>query len=128
MKNALILSLWLLLAGCGSDAAKPDPRVATIRQQHELLLTHQKEYYALLGTLTGNERLSPAHIKDSRQRFADMVEQSQANLTAVDQLDPAKSQDPAQIALVAELATKENSILDRGKKRLANAHDEYYLP
>ena len=128
MKTFLWLAAALLVTSCGSDAAKPDPRVATIRQQHEQLLLQQKQYVTLLPTLAGPEKLSPAHIKDSEQRFADMVEQSQANLTALDQLDPAKAQDPAQTALVGELAAKEADILVRSTRRLANAHDEHYLP
>ena len=128
MKTFLLLASVLIATSCGSDAAKPDPRVATIHQQHEQLLTQQKQYVALLGSLTGPEKLSPAHIKDSQQRFADMVQQSQDNLTAVDQLDPGKAQEPAQTALVGELATKEAGILARGTRRLANVHDEHYLP
>ena len=128
MKTFLFLPLALLAASCSSEVAKPDPRVATIHQQHEQLLTQQKQYVTLLPTLTGPEKLSPAHIKDSEQRFADMVQQSQDNLTALDQLDPAKAQDPAQTALVGELAAKEAGILARGTRRLANVHDEHYLP
>ena len=128
MKTILMLALGLIMASCGSEAAKPDPRVATIHQQHEQLLTQQKQYVVLLGSLTGPEKLSPAHIQDSQQRFADMVQQSQDNLTAVEQLDPGKAQDPAQTALVGELAAKETGILARGTRRLANVHDEHYLP
>ena len=123
-----MLALGLIMASCGSEAAKPDPRVATIHQQHEQLLTKQKQYVALLPMLNGSEKLSPAHIKDSEQRFADMVQQSHDNLTAVEQLDPGKAQDPAQTALVGELTVKEAGILARGTRRLANVHDEHYLP
>lgn len=128
MKTILCLAMLFLLAGCSSAAVKVDPRVATIHQQHEQLLAHQKEYSAQLSTLTGNEKLSPAHIKDSQQRFADFVQQSQANLLVLDQLDVAKSQDPAQVTLVGELAAKESSILARAERRLANIHGEHYVP
>ena len=128
MKTFLLLASALLATSCSSDVAKPDPRVATIHQQHEQLLRQQKQYVALLPTLTGPEKLSPAHIKDSEQRFDDIVQQSKEYLTALDQLDPAKAQDPAQTTLVGELAAKEAGILARGTRRLANVHDEHYLP
>lgn len=128
MKTSVILALILLLAGCGSGSVKPDPRMATIRQQHEQLLAMQKEYNAQLSTLSGHEKLSPAHIKQSQGYFADMVAQSQDNLLVLDQLDDSKSQDPDQINLIGEMAAKEAHLLERGTKRLANIHDEHYLP
>jgi PBP1b-binding outer membrane lipoprotein LpoB len=63
MKPFLFLALALLTAGCSAEGAKPDPRVATIHQQHEQLLTQQKQYVALLPTLTGSEKLSPGTCK-----------------------------------------------------------------
>lgn len=140
MKYTIILAASIFLAGCesdnttgaasitGSGATKPDPRVAVIHQQHEQLLAKQKQYVAQLSTLTGSERLSPEHIAHSKQRFAEIIQQSQANLTALNQLDPAKSQDPAQVALVGELASKEAGIYARGENRLQTIHDEHYAP
>ena len=146
MKNSLLLGLGVLLAGCGSDAttatdtstatavatpaarANPDPRVATIRQQHEQLLAKQKEYVAQLGTLKGYEELSPARIKKSTGDFAFLIEQSQANLIALNQLEADKTREPAQVALVGEIAAKQASLLARGKKQLAGIHNEHYLP
>ncbi|GAB3241089.1 hypothetical protein GCM10027346_36100 [Hymenobacter seoulensis] len=128
MKTTIFLALSILLAGCNSASVKPDPRVAVIRQQHEQLLAHQKEYNALLSALTGSEKLSPSHIRDSQQRFADFVQQSQSNLQVLDQLDEARSQDPAQLKMVGELAAKETNILERAKRRLSNVHNEHYVP
>jgi hypothetical protein len=128
MKTNVCLALSLLLAGCDSASVKPDPRVAVIHRQHEQLLAKQKEYNAQLNTLTGNEKLSASHIAHSKQRFAEIIEQSQANLNALDQLDPAKSQDPAQVALVGEIAAKEASIYARGQNRLETIHNEHYVP
>lgn len=145
MKNTFILALGLLLAGCGSDtatstnatsataaatasAANPDPRAAVIRQQHEQLLAKQKEYVAQLPTLTGAEKLSPTHIEHSTKRFAEIIQQSQANLTALDQLDPANSKDPAQVALIGELAEKQAAVFARGERRLSTIRDEHYAP
>lgn len=136
----ILLATGILLAGCGFDkapgtastttftTAKPDPRIEIIRQQHEQLLAKQKQYIAQLSTLTGSEKLSPEHIAHSKQRFAEIIQQSQANLTAVDQLDPGKSQDPAQVTLVGELAAKEASIYARGENRLTTIHNEHYAP
>ena len=136
MKNTIALIFGVALAGCNNDTApdagtttppaavtavsthNPDPRVATILEQHEQLLALQKEYTAQLGSLKGHEKLSPAHIKDSQQRFADFVQQSEANLLVLDQLNVDRSQEPAQLALVGELATKESSILERAKRRV----------
>ena len=146
MKNSLILGLGLLLTSCGSDAttgteaniattvtapvasANPDPRDAIIRQQHQQLLSKQKEYIAQLGTLKGYEKLSPARIKKSTGDFAFLIAQSQANLMALDQLDANKAHEPAQVALLGELAGKEASLLARGEKQLVGIHNEHYLP
>lgn len=145
MKNTLFLVLGLALASCGSDSTtgtsttsatavaspaastNPDPRVATIHQQHEQLLSIQREYILQLGQLKGYEKLSPAHIKKSEGYFSDYVQQSKANLTALDQLNASKAQDPAQVALVGEIAEKQKSILERANKRLAGIHNEHYL-
>jgi len=145
MKTSLILALGALLAGCGSDAstgtaatsapaagtaasANPDPRVATIRQQHEQLLSIQQDYLAQISQLKGNEKLSPARVKKSTGQLAGIIKQSQANLIALDQLDPSKTQDPAQVALIGEIAEKQSSLLARGEKQLAGIHNEHYLP
>ncbi|SET97156.1 hypothetical protein [Hymenobacter actinosclerus] len=148
---ALATLLATLLAGCGSDAAtrpnatgpgattetsaatpresvNPDPRAATIRQQHEQLLATQKQYLEQLGQLQGYEKLSPARAKESTEYFAWLIEQSEANLTALGLLDGSKYQDPAQIALVGEIATKQAHYLNLAKKKLAGIHNEHYLP
>jgi hypothetical protein len=141
-----ILAIGLLLTGCNSESAidkatttlpatataatrsNPDPRVATIRQQHEQLLALQKEYVAQLGTLKGFEKLSPARIEESKGYFEDYVQQSHANLTTLNQLDPDKAQDPPQLSLIGQISEKQASILARGKKRLDGINNEHYLP
>lgn len=145
MKNTLFLVLGLALTSCGSDSTtgtaatsatavaspaastNPDPRVATIRKQHELLLAKQKEYEAQLGKLKGYEKLTPQRAKKSKEQFASLIERSQANLTALGQLDPDKAQDPAQVALVGEIAEKEAYLVTLGERQLAGIHNEHYL-
>ncbi|WP_208133617.1 MULTISPECIES: hypothetical protein [unclassified Hymenobacter] len=145
MKYVFILSLGLFLESCNSIEtpstnasgtprtmlsveSNPDPRVAIIRQQHEQLVAQQKDYSKQLNALTGYEKLTPERVKESEEYFADYVQKSQANLTDLDQLDVSKSKDPAQISLIGELAEKEKSLLERATKRLANIHNEHYLP
>lgn len=146
MKNNLLLALGVLLAGCGPDAttsvtpptqttaatpvasANPDPRAATIRQQHEQLLTIQEQYLDQLGQLKGYEKLSPARVKKSKEDYAYFIEQSQANINALELLDGSKYQEPSQIALVGEMATKQAHFLSLAKKKLAGIHNEHYLP
>lgn len=146
MKTSLIVGLGVLLTGCGSDAttvtetikspaiemptasANPDPRIATIRQQHEQLLATQKEYITQLGQLKGNEKLSSARVIKSTGQFAGIIKQSQANLIALEQLNPSKWQDPSQVALIGEISEKQASLLARGERQLAGIHNEHYLP
>ncbi|GAB3298524.1 hypothetical protein [Hymenobacter tenuis] len=145
MKNTLLLVL-AALAGCSSDTTtstasapatpvsslaagtNPDPRVAMIRQQHEQLLSIQQEYLVQLGQLKGYEQLSPARVKKSKEDYVYFIEQSQANLSALDLLDGNKAQDPAQITLVGEIAAKQASLVNLAKKKLAGIHNEHYLP
>lgn len=145
MKNTLLLMFGLALASCGSDSTtgtatmsatavampaastNPDPRVAAVRQQHELLLAKQKEYVLQLGQLQGLEKLTPQREKKSKGQFASLIERSQANLTALDQLDPDKAKDPAQVALVGEIAEKQAYLVTLGEKQLAGIHNEHYL-
>jgi hypothetical protein len=146
MKNILILALAVALTNCSSDTpsgtvstsvttaaspsviTNPDPRVAIIRQQHEQLLNIQKVYVRQLSQLKGYEKLSAARVKKSAGQFAGLIKLSQANLTALDQLAPSKAHDPAQVALVGEIAEKQASLLARGEKQLAGIHNEHYLP
>jgi len=145
MKNTFLLVLGLALTSCGADSTtgtattsatavaspaagiNPDPRVATIRQQHEVLLARQKEYVAQLGQLKGYEKLTPQREKKSKEQFASLIERSQANLNALGQLDPDKAQEPAQVALVGEIAEKEAYLVTLGERQLAGIHTEHYL-
>jgi hypothetical protein len=83
MKNTLLLALAVALTSCGSDSTtgtttksvktdaspvagnNPDPRVETIRQQHEQLLSIQRMYLMQLGQLKGYEKLTPERMKKS---------------------------------------------------------------
>jgi hypothetical protein len=110
MKTTLFLaSILLSLAAC-SSADKPDPRIAAIQQQHQEILAKQKASAVQESTpeLTGNGRAD-----DAKKNLADIVQQSHANLTALDQLDAGKSQEPAQVAVVSDVATKETELLQR---------------
>ena len=145
MKNTLILMLGVALASCSPDSTtgsattsatvvaspaastNPDPRVATIRRQHELLLAKQKEYVVQLGLLKGSEKLTLQREKKSKEQFASLIERSQANLTALDQLDPDKAKDPAQVALVSEVAEKQAYLVTLSERQLAGIHNEHYL-
>jgi hypothetical protein len=146
MKTSLILAFGALLAGCGSDAttgtneatasavasaaasANPDPRVDSVRAQHQQLLNIQQAYLVQVGQLKGMEKLSPARVEKSKEDYTYFIGQSQANLTALDQLDPSKAQEPAQVALVGEIAEKQKSVLTLARKKLAGIHNEHYLP
>jgi ABC-type transporter MlaC component len=145
MKNTLLLALAVALTSCGSDSTtgtttksvktdaspvagnNPDPRVETIRQQHEQLLSIQRMYLMQLGQLKGYEKLTPERMKKSEGYFSDYVQQSKANLMTLDQLNASKAQDPAQVALIGEIAEKQKSIMERANKRLAGIHNEHYL-
>jgi hypothetical protein len=146
MKNTFLLMLGLALTSCGSDSTtstattpatavassavstNPDPRVAAVRQQHEQLLSIQQEYLKQLDQLKGYEKLSPARVKKSKEDYTYFIEQSQANLTALDLLDGSKAKEPTQITLVGEIAAKQASLLNLAKKKLAGIHNEHYLP
>ena len=111
MKNPLYLAVLLGLAACGTPA-KPDPRLATIQAQHQQLLAAQRESAAQEKDL---ELIRLGRTAEAQKRFGDLVQQSQANLTSVAQLDPARSQEPAQIELVSAAATKEAELLAAAK-------------
>lgn len=103
---ALLLGLGLAGCGSGSTTANPDPRAATIRQQHQQLLAKQKEAATLALPLDSLK------IRDSQRAFDELVQSSQANLTNLDQLDPAKSHEADQVALMAKMAADEKNIID----------------
>jgi hypothetical protein len=145
MKHAILWAAGFLLSGCGSDAstnapdvataaapapsvtANPDPRVATMRQQHEKLLSLEKEYVAQLSQLTGYEKLSPERIKKEVGHYATLTRKSQANIDALNMLDASKASEPAQIALVNDLAAQQGSLLEKGERYLKGIHDLHYL-
>jgi anti-sigma-K factor RskA len=98
-----------------------------MRQQHEKLLRLEKEYVSQLSQLTGYEKLSLERIKKETGHYATLVRKSQANLDALNMLDASKASEPAQIALISDLAAQEASLLERGEKYLKGIHDLHYL-
>jgi hypothetical protein len=112
MKPTLFLaSVLLSLAAC-SSADKPDPRIAAIKQQHQEILAKQK---ASAVQEAAPELVKNGRADDAKKNLADIVQQSTANLASLDQLDAGKSQEPAQIALVGELAAKETELVGRAE-------------
>jgi len=113
MKHLLLVASLALVSACGS-AAKPDPRLAQIRVQHQQILAVQQQAAAQAS----NPVLVAARQNqnyDAQQVLAELVRQSNSNLASLDQLDPNKGQEAEQIALVADLATKEDMLLRRAQ-------------
>lgn len=111
MKTPIYLVALLSLAACGTPA-KPDPRISTIRVQHQQILAAQRESAA---QEKDPELIRLGRPAEAQKRFADLLQQSQANLASLAQLDSTKSQDPAQIELVGAAATKEAELLTSAK-------------
>ena len=107
MKSFSYLALFLGLTACGTPV-KPDPRVAVIQAQHQQIVAAQKESAAQEKNA---ELVRLGRPAESQKRFAELLQESQANLASLAQLDPAKSQDPGQVALVGTAATKEAELL-----------------
>lgn len=100
MKPAFLLAVLLGVEACTS-ATKVDPRIAHIRQEHHQLLAKQRA-----AAVTGEKGdFGPAG-------FRRLVQQSEAIQLALDQLDPSRSQDPAQVALVTELPHQQAGLLE----------------
>ena len=151
MKKYFFFSLLAILAGCSSDAStsqdaasktagsqapaagiaaepNPDPRVALIQEQHKQLLDLQRKYSEQVVQLTGYEQLTPQRIAESENSYVNFLKRSEENLAAVSMLNAAKAQDPAQIALVGDIAARQARILKLAQKQLDGIHDEHYLP
>ena len=115
MKSILLLALFFSLGTCLA-AGKPDPRTAQIHAMHQQLLVKQN---ALAAQAKNPALVANGGNGDAKRIFSTVVQESQANLTALDQLSPAKASDPAQVALVGELLAKEKELLERGSDILA---------
>ena len=115
MKEILVITFFLSLGTCLASS-KPDPRAAQIHALHKQLLIKQK---ALAEQAKNPVLIANGGNSDAKRIFGAIVQESQANLTALDQLSPAKASDPAQVLLTAELLTKEKERLDRGADILA---------
>lgn len=111
MKSFLYLAVFIGLAGCGTPS-KPDPRIATIQSQHQQIVAAQKESAAQEKNA---ELIRLGRPAEAQKRFTDLLQQSQANLVGIEQLDPAKSQEAEQVALVGTAATKEAELLKAAK-------------
>jgi len=122
MKSILFLAL-LGLTACGPGSADTpaaasntatsaapgpasDPRIDQIRALHQQILAQQKP---LEETEKDPVMLRYGHLKERQQAYKELLDGSQANLATIDQLDPAKSQDATQAALVAESLRKEQA-------------------
>lgn len=111
MKSHSFLAVLLGLTACGTPA-KPDPRVAEIQAQHQQIVLAEKESAAQSKNA---ELVRLGRSGEAQKRFAQLLQESQSNLTSLAQLDPAKSQDPTQVALVGTAATKEAELLKAAK-------------
>lgn len=109
--TSFLTSVLLGLSACGS-VDKPDARIVAIKQQHQEILAKQK---ASSMQETAPELVKNGRADDAKKNLADIVDQSTANLATLDQLDASKSQEPAQIALVGELAAKETELVARAE-------------
>jgi uncharacterized protein (DUF3084 family) len=126
MKYYLLAGL-LSLAACGSadtskqttTATSTDPRISQIRALHQQLLALQKPIAeSEQNPLMAQDKEMPAR----QQEFAALVAASQASLGTLNQLNPDKSQDAMQAALVGEslqrhqaMVQRANSILERNR-------------
>ena len=111
MKSYSFLAVLLGLTACGTPA-KPDPRVAEIQAQHQQIVLAEKESAAQSKNA---ELVRLGRPAEAQKRFAELLQESQSNIASLAQLDPAKSQDPAQVALVGTAATKEAELLKAAK-------------
>lgn len=107
MKNYSLLAVFLGLVSCGTSA-RPDPRVAEIQSLHQQIVTAQQ---ASAAQEKNAELVRLGRSAEARERFTDLLQQSRTNLASLQQLDPAKAQDPTQVALVGAAATKEAELL-----------------
>lgn len=130
MKYNLLLAGLLSLAGCGSaDTAKQtasatsgDPRISQIRDLHQQLLALQKPLAeSEKHPLMAQDKEMPAR----HQEFAELVASSQASLATLDQLNPDKSQDATQAALVGESLQREQAMVSRANSILER--NRYYV-
>lgn len=111
MKTYFILAVLLGLTACGTST-KPDPRIPAIQAQHQQIVAAQRESAAQEKNA---ELIRLGEAAGAHKRFADLLQQSKANLASIEQLDPAKSQDPEQIALVSTAAMKEAELVKAAK-------------
>lgn len=131
MKYYLLAGL-LSLTACGSAdtptanapaVASPtssDTRIAQIRTLHQQLLAIQKP-------LEETEK-NPVIAKDKgmpgrHKEFMDMVAASQEMQGTIDQLNPDKSQEPAQAALVGETLRRTQAMVKRANSLVAMNQD-----
>jgi hypothetical protein len=100
MKRCFFFAFLLSLGACGF-ATKVDPRIAHIRQEHQQLLAKQQAAFTV-----------GAQVGIAREGLRQLVRQSEAIQQALDQLDPARSQEPAQVALITELAREQAKLME----------------
>ena len=105
------MAVFLGLTACGTPA-KPDPRITEIQAQHQQIVLTGKEAAAQSKDA---ELVRLGRPAETQKRFAQLLQESQANLANLAQLDPTKSQDPTQVGLVGAAATKEAELLKAAK-------------
>lgn len=121
MKTTLFLAL-LGLVSCGSPSAPAaDPRIAEIKALHQQILAQQKP---LAETEKDPSLLRYGHLQERQQSYKQIVARSEANLATLDQLDPAKSQDATQAALVGESLRQEQALAS-GAARLVALNQKF---
>ena len=115
MKTNLFLAALLGLAACGAPA-RPDPRIAQIQAQHRQLVAARQESAAQEKDA---ELVRLGRPAEARRRFAELLRRSRATLAGVGQLNPARAQEPAQVALVGTAATQEAELLQSARAMVA---------
>lgn len=131
MKYYLLAGL-LSLTACGSADTPPtnapavapatssDPRISQIRDLHQQLLAIQKP---LEETEKNPHMKGDKGMPDRHKEFMDMVAASQNMQGTIDQLNPDKSQEPAQAALVGESLRRLQAMVTRANSLVALNQD-----
>lgn len=124
MKNTLYLVL-LGLAGCGSPSTPAaDPRIAQVQTLHKELLAIQTPFSETENQIlelekevkkistNGSMELDKG-LPSRRREFASLVAASEASISTLNQLDPAKSQDATQAQLIGQTLEREQAMVKR---------------
>jgi len=117
VKNLTVsLALLGLLTGCG-PAPLPDARIALARRAHHYVDSTQTVAVGIITKLG----MDAEHIEAEKSEVGALLQQSTATLAQLDQLDPAKNQEPAQAAQLTQLLAQEGKLV-RATKAAQNRH------